>query len=394
MKIAILLPENPDLGWRWRAQQLAAALMAETDPGGGPIEVAVGLPRMVEPEWRRQEAEIRDGAPGVVVRHLGWERVATDLAQRMYPACKGDLERIGDVALPRDWGWNFVDCDAWIVCANAGMGAVMPLKPTAYYVRDLAARYVPEAFADGINSVYWVRQTMAFRLWRQSPCVFTTDTATANDIASYAGVRRDRIVQVPQLRPAAIVAPARGPATESSMLWLAEPDARHNLSAALEGLRLYQAEGGAMKTIVAGEAAHGFDPAEGQPTLAAVPTRSRRSTLNMAFETVSGERDLSRVLGRIDLVWSSALADGENDGLLRAAQAGVPFVGLRYPQSERLAEVLGVRATFYDTPDAGSIADALKTASVSTPMRAVAKAKPVPRAWASVVERLWGGVGG
>lgn len=391
MKIAILLPELTDIGWRWRARQLAKALIAEGTPNREPVEIAIGLPRLPEDDWRRQEEEIRADLPGVVVRHLGWERVPTDLAQRMYPNCRADLDGISNVVLPRDWGWNFVDCDAWIVCANPGMGAILPIRPTAYYVRDLAARYVPEAFASGLDGPYWERQNFAFRMWRQSPCVFTTSPATVSDISSYAGVRRDRIVVAPVLYPE--------PATASSnrdggdLLWLAEPDPRHDLLAALEGLRLYQAEGGPLDVTVVGEGAYGFDPVEGQAALAAIPTRSRRSTLKMQFETVTGERDLGRLLGRASFVWSSALADGENEGMLRAHQAGVPFVGLRYPQSENLAASLGVHAVFYDEPEPWAISDALHGLSAHRPLRPTrAKPKTEPRGWSRVIERIWGDV--
>lgn len=361
--------------------------MEEGTPTGDPVEIAVGLPRLPENEWRRQEAEIRAGAPGVVVRHLGWERVETDLAMRMYPGCKADVESIPGLALPRDWGWNFVDCDAWIICANPATGAILPLKPTAYYVRDLAARYVPEAFAGGLDSAYWERQTHAFRMWRQSPCVFTTNAETVSDISSYAGVRRDRIVVAPPLCPAPRIASAP---EGGSLVWLAEPDARHDLTAALEGLRLFQAEGGALQVIAAGEAAYGFDPVEGQAALAGVPTRSRRSTLDMQFETVSGERDLGRLLGRATAVWSSAVADGENDGLLRAHQAGVPFVGLRYPQNERLAESLGVQAIFYDEPEPDAISDALhRLAALDVDRSTRTGPKTEPKGWSRVIERLW-----
>ncbi len=388
LKIAILLPEFPDVGWRWRVQQLAVALMKEGAPDGTPIEIAIGLPRLPENEWRRQEAEIRSGAPGVVVRHLGWERVETDLALRMYPKCTADVDGIPGLVLPRDWGWNFVDCDAWIVCADPAAGAILPLKPTAYFVRDLAARYVPEAFAGGLHGPYWERQTHAFRMWRQSPCVFTTNAATVPDISSYAGVRRDRIVVSSQLQPSPVVQPLRS--DDRTLLWIAEPDARHDLTSALEGLRLFQAEGGNLNIIVAGEAAYGFDPVEGQAALASVPTRSRRSTLNMQFETVAGEGDMRRLLKRSGMIWSSALADGDNEGLLRAKQAGVSFVGLRYPQNETLAKTLGVPAIFYDRPEAGAIADALnQAANAWGTMKPSHGSVGEPKAWSRVIERIW-----
>ena len=394
LKIAILLPENAGTGWRWRAQKLAAALLREKCPTGRPIEVAIGLPRTDETTWRRQEAELLEGAPGAVVRHLGWERAPIDMAQRMFPDCRFELEMVPDCALPRDWGWNFVDCDAWIVFAASGQGAVFHIKPTAYYVQDLAERYVPQAFAPDVHSIYWVRQAHAFRSMRQARAVFVSDASTADDVSGYAGVRRSRILQTPQLLPP-FTQKRRAPNSErQTLLWLVEPNAQHDLVNALEGLRIYQAEGGTFDVIVAGEGAYAFDPIEGQLALADVPTRSRRPTTTMQFETISGEADLQRVIARSDFIWSSALAQAENDGLLRAAAAELPFIGLRYPQNEHLADNLGVPSVLYDRSEATLIADALATAeqegAPALPRRS-ASTKDESDGWRPLIESLWGG---
>lgn len=335
--------------------------MSLTDRAGGKIEVAIGLPRCEEEQWRLQEAEILAAAPGVIVRHLGWERVATDIAQRMYPQCKVECSGISTVSLPRDWGWNFVDCDAWIVFADPRLGAIYPVKPTAYYVRDLAVRYSPRSFALSYDSEYWRVQDEAFRMWRQAPVVFANDPSTVDDIVGYAGVRRLRTC----LTSAALPLGAEGgvAASANNIVWIAEPYIAHDPVAALEGLRLYQVEGGEFSTIVAGAEAFGFDPREGQVTLGMVPVRSRRSMVHAEFETCTSDTAMRRAVRRAGFVWSSAIADGENEGLLRAASEGVPFVGLKYPQSERLAESHKVKAFFYDRSEPNLIADALHEAT-------------------------------
>lgn len=391
MKIAILLPERPDLGWRWRAKELARSLRQTGAPDGGEITVAIGLPREAEADWRRKEAEMLTGDYGVVVRHLGWERVEPAMAERMFPDLKASLDDIPDVALPRDWGWNFVDCDAWIICADAAQGAVASLKPVAYYVRDLAQRYVPTAFASGLDHIFWRRQDHAFRLWRQADCVFSSQAATNDDISGYAGVRRDRIVISPQLKLHSSEASKRSVGAPIDLLWLAEPYAGHDPAVALEAVRILRSEGEDAQITVCGEQAYGFDPEDGQLTLSATPARARRAAETIACETVSDERELARVLSRAKLVWSSALADGEPEGVLRAAQIGVPFVGLRYPQAERLVQELGVKAFFYDRSEAGLVADALKQAlsNASSAPDSPLSLRSEGHDWSSIVERLW-----
>ena len=391
MKIAILLPERADMGWRWRAKELARSLRQSRAPDDGEITIAIGLPREAEADWRKKEAELLTDDGGVVVRHLGWERVEPAMAARMFPDLKASLDDIPDVALPRDWGWNFVDCDAWIICADAAQGAVVPLKPVAYYVRDLSQRYVPTAFASGLDHIFWRRQDHAFRLWRQAECAFSTQAGTCDDISGYAGVRRDRIVLAPQLKPASEHMSERSADAPIDVLWLAEPYAGHDPAVALEAVRILRAEGEDAQITVCGEQAYGFDPEDGQLTLSAAPARARRAAGSIVCETVTGERELARVLSRAKFVWSSALADGEAEGVLRAAQRGVPFVGLRYPQAESLAQELGVKAFFYDRSEAGLIADALKQALSSTTPAATSglSLKDDTRDWAFLVERLW-----
>ena len=34
-----------------------------------------------------------------------------------------DIEGMSEVTVPRDWGWNFQDCDLWISMANPGLGS-------------------------------------------------------------------------------------------------------------------------------------------------------------------------------------------------------------------------------------------------------------------------------
>jgi glycosyltransferase involved in cell wall biosynthesis len=193
------------------------------------------------------------------------------------------------------------------------------------------------------------------------------------------------------LNPALGDASKRSPGAPIDVLWLAEPYAGHDPAVALEAVRVLRSEGEDVRITVCGEQAYGFDPDDGQLTLSAVPARARRAAESIACETVADERELARVLSRAKMVWSSALADGEAEGVLRAAQVGVPYVGLRYPQAERLVEELGVEAFFYDRSEAGLIADALKR-GLSNALSAPASGASMQgdmRDWSSVVERLW-----
>ena len=391
MKIAILLPEDIAFDTIGRAAKLASLLTSLKCSGGKSVEVVVALPVGDENLWRRREGEIRSLAPSVVVRHLSWERVESAMALRMYPHVQADLDGIAEVSLPRDWGWNFIDCDAWLIFADAALGAVLPVRPVGYYLRDLAVRYVPSAFASGIHAPYWQRQTDAFRLWRQSRVVFAASVATLNDAASYAGIRRDRLLKVPPLMasgPNGERRPRRGPL---SLLWLVEPDARHDLTNALEGLRLFKAEGGQADIVVAG--ARRLDSDDTSSALAEIAAASQNVMGNISHETIQTDEDLRRLLRRIDMIWSSAIADGENEGLLRASAAGLPFIGNLYPQNEALVDRLGIRAFLHQDRRPAAIADELHRACAdiqSAPARRgeANSLEPLPEEWLPVLDRV------
>lgn len=391
MKIAILLEENAGIASRWRAKALAETLLDETSPDGEAIEIAIGLPRTNEVTWRKQEAELRAGNNKIIVRHLEWERVPTEMAYRMFPQAPVELEFVPDCALPRDWGWNFVDCDAWVVFSSREQGAVFPIKPTSYFVRDLAERFVPKAYAPDLHSVLWERQKHAFRAMRHSRVAAVSTSSTGDDVSGYAGVRRNRILEVPQLLPRHVKTTSRKTSKEKHLLWFTAANANFDIENALEALRIYQADGGTMKVTLVSEDAHLFDPATGQTALLGIPSQTIRVTNSIAFETVQFEADLQRLLNRADAIWSSAIAEGENEGLIRASVAGIPFVGFNYPQNRAHAQTLGVSSILYDEQDSHKIADALFAAEVGNFVPAQKSIAQTPsRGWAPLIERLWG----
>lgn len=387
MKIAILLPPGADLSWRWRAAELAQQLVnsAQVEQNH---QVVIGLPVCPEDDWRQHDAEVRARSPSTVTRHLTWEYVSPDVAERMYPSCSADLSGLKQVALPRDWGWNFADCDCWIVAGDPSLGAVLPVKPVAYYVRDLASRYAPKAFADSISSEFWTRQTEAFRMWRQASMVFASDPATLEDLAGHAGVRRRLLEQCPNLYPGQPNL-AQNRAFRPAVLWMAEDNASYDVPSAVEALRIYRAEGGTADIIAAGRTISAINPDESNYIANRHSAGIRRALKGVTFESYSTHRYLDRLASRASIIWSSAIADGENEGLIHAWRSQLPFVGLRYQQNERLAAKLTVPAFFYDAPEPEAIADALCQALGSERVREQAQPDDShANHWTALIQRL------
>lgn len=357
LKIAILLPRATELRKVRQASQLALELLAAEPTGSYSIEIAIGLCQEDERQWRQSEHWIRQRVPSAVVRHLDWTPVPVANARRMFTHLSDtlDLEGIEQVSVPRDWGWNFQDCDFWINFADPRQGAVLPLRPVVHICTDLAERYVPEAVASSIHDEYWARQTEAFRLWRQG-LVVTSDPDTAKDLVSYAGVRRERIELIPDVLD---TLPARPPAAKADrqanrLLWLLCGNALDDLGTALHALSIYRREGGALDIQIASERDH-----RNHPQLAGLPSDLQELFEELPAFTYRSLEELERTIARSSAIWSSAIAGGDGEHVHDAARSGLPLIAPDFPQNRRTIDRLKAQAVLYAIDDSLGAADAL-----------------------------------
>jgi hypothetical protein len=362
LKIAILLPQTPDVRQVQRGAELAAALTASHPASGQQVQVTIGLPIADDRQWQATEQRIRSRVPEAIVRHLSWTRVPVDNAFRMFANLPEslDLEGIGEVCVPRDWGWNFADCDFWLSLASPAVGAILPLKPVIHYVGDLAERYVPEAVAASIHDAYWDRQVEAFRMWRQG-VVCTSDPDTVEDLISYAGVRRHRIELVPDVldilpdiqRGGQAVA---GNGEIATVLWLQRGSAVDDLHNAVQGLASYVREGGRLKIVRACDASHGMSD---RAQSVRFPADLLKAWYELPCFFYRAPEELERMLGRADAVWSSQIAGGEGEHVHDAARAGLPLMAPSFGLTRRVADRLSASAILYDLDDPLAITEAL-----------------------------------
>ena len=359
-KIAILLPPAHDLGLLRRARQFSVVLNDVSDPDGSHWSTVVGVPRVTESQWRAVEKRLRSDNQRTTVRQLHWETVPVENVQRMYPAIAEsfDLTNIRHVMVPRDWGWNFQDCEAAIMFGDAGLGGVFPLIPTLFYCTDLAVRIAPDNWAQSVHDNYWRLQTDSFRMWRQA-AVATSDPGTADDLLSYAGVRKARIWNVPNVLA---LAPDRhsdrSALDRSSVAWLFGPGSLYDLENAAKALQIYFAEGGELRPIIVHDAVR--DPNAGE---LAVCARLRPDLADVIYglpsRLVENDDDLFRLLNGCAALWSSRIAGGEGEAPLLARQAGIPFLGADFAINRSTVEQQGVRSILYPQSDPLEIANSL-----------------------------------
>ena len=394
LKIAILLTTSPDLRAIRRAAELAVALVRAETAWGHSIEVTVGVPESLETKWRFAEQQIRRRAPAVVVRRMEWARVPVKNARRMFASLPEslELEGISDVAIPRDWGWNFQDCDLWISFADERIGAILPLRPVTQYCGDLAQRYVPSSITGSIHDPYWDLETDAFRIWRQS-LVITSDEDTAVDLVSYAGVRRERIEVVPDLLDSLPQSPGNEDDRDPYLLiWLLAGNAADELETSLHALSGYFREGGNLEVLMAHDVAAPVNTQLGVAVLGPDLLKLYQDLPRFPYRSLD---ELDRIVARSAAVWSSLSAGGEGEHVHDAVRAGVPLLAPRFRLNERTAERTGADVLFYPLEDPLALTDALHqleaqiaSGMTKSPKRAQADPGEQAVAWGFVVDRM------
>ncbi|WP_353216113.1 hypothetical protein [Sandarakinorhabdus sp.] len=376
MKIAILLGDA-GLETLIRARAMAQAMLAADPLHGGAPDITIGLPVSDDYVWKRDAGWLAAGMPGVTVRRLDWQLVPAGNALRMHQARLPlvSLAQVSHVLLPRDWGSNFTDCDAWLVMADPGLGAVYPIRPTAYFCSELAARRHPHAFCADMQSPFWTRLLAAFQIWRQAGVVVTTDPITAQDVLDFAGVAPDRMLHLPHSFDCAAsdgIRPLASP--QRRLIIRMEPDSLHDIASALRGLRLYRQDGGTLDPMIACEAQpEAFRRQSNVMAIAVLPAAVRDLLEDLAqdggIERLTTPDRWARLLGRAAAVWSPRLS-GQGSQLAWPLRFGLPLLCADHPAAREHAHPAAPIRYKPGNPD--GIADALHA------LQAVVAAVPAP----------------
>ena len=363
MKLAILLPRWPDLGWIWRVKALVSALpAAAAQANESELEIAVGV-HMGEQDEAVIEAMSLRGTPGVVVRKYRWEPVDCARASRMFAHVDFDYSGLEIVHVPRDWGWNFCDCDAWLLAPDLHLGAVMLLRPTVLFGRGIPERYDPTFAARHNFKSTQAEQVASLLSWRQVRCVFSSHERTLADFVSFAGLWRHRTLETH---------PLTMPAFDADLMSILGSSPRTNVLCLLDspdirGLDAFcrAARDALTNRLVAGIvfAVNGFPGGDGHQRRNMLTARLEAvSALDPAryrVESFSTVDDLARLLLTSSVVVSLDVTCGEPEALVWATEASCRFVGRRTPQAEAWARLRGLAPQFVDSFEVSALRRAI-----------------------------------
>jgi glycosyltransferase involved in cell wall biosynthesis len=358
-KIALLLA-NQWRGGMLRNAWALARLIARYDwPGIGSVEVVVGLVSQ-GCEWPLLRDKFGALESGVSVRRMTWQmRSVAGLPKILAHLAELPIDQC---SIPRDhYGYDFLDCDGWIVFSSSVEGFVVPARPIAVYCPDLIQRYVREVV--GVDENIWARQSETHLTWRRARCVFATTPQTRTDAVSYAGVARRHALLVPTLvDPIGDNAQLHDcGASEPYILWITNSTPHKNHKMAMEALRSYYADfGGTLPVVVAGADTGGLAPGSGADSAAARALRGATDVLpHLRFAGEVTNPAYLRLVSGAAVVWHNVIIDNGTFVAFDAARAGRHFVSSDYPQMRYLCERYGVAALWHPAWDPKAAAVAL-----------------------------------
>jgi hypothetical protein len=362
LKVAILLGDH-SLDTLYRARALGEALQCAKPLQHKVGDIVFGLPDSVPRLWKENARFLSDKLDNATVRRTSWERVLSDNVQRMFEHLRlpVSLQGIERVALPRDWGTNFLDCNRWIVLEATTCLGVYPARPTAVFCADLAQRRAPDAYAESIHAPFWKDQAAAFRLWRQSSIVIAHDMLTAQDLLSYAGVPPEKICHMEQPLDCAIRAGVqRAPLENNNLLIRLEPDERYCSEMVFHGLQQYRDEGGSLRPVFAVEVpTEAIGAKSNLPQVVHLPDRLREMLNDTRVERISTPNYWSRLLRQHNRVWLPREHGGDGQALRHALRAGVRALCPDTLVNRNAQRHAGGSAIFYKARGASDIADTL-----------------------------------
>lgn len=354
MKVAILALAHPDLYEIRSIRALCSNLVSAGDQIGHSLAITLGIPK--EASSGALKAWREDLPVGVLSRSFQWEPIPADNAARMFPNLDFDYLGISNVHVPRDWGWNFRDADIWIVHADAAVGAILPLRPTFLFVRDISERYIVSRAG---NSHDRIERLLS---WRQVDKALVYDSAIVGDLVSFVGMQSRKASLFGPTVPAITPNQLHSDFFDSDVFCFSAFRDEATLRSTAEGILHFVQRNPSASVIV------GFDgicdPFEEvadriRRFLALIPSHLQKTMRVHHFEN---EFEWDQAMRATQVAMSPRLYPSEPDDLVTTLTFGKRFVGLSTPQSMALENIIEQSIFLYRSIESQDIGQTLEAA--------------------------------
>ncbi|WP_407049807.1 hypothetical protein [Methyloraptor flagellatus] len=311
----------------------------------------------------------RDGLPVPQLRPFRWVRLDAREAKRMFPYTRFDFGPYQSINVAADWGWNFEDCDAWIVCNDPTVGPIAQFKPSFVYFAESSQRHKPSLLTlRGVSNDPASDLAYAVNV-RRAAGVIASETILSDDICSLLGIWHHKTVLIDPLLPEAGVGVASLPqraldaearARVSVLLHTLD---RQDLAVLAEAIGALSERGVPIdwrfavdRSVIAASAPHLATFVDWMRPLGIVPPSD---DLIVGLHSVS---DLRRFVAESEAIVSFDATPGEDEALLLAAAVGRVSVVPDLPHRHAVATGFGARVSTYQYGHCSSLVSAIADA--------------------------------
>lgn len=313
------------------------------------------------------------GRAGVQIRDLSWTRAEGTVLERQ--GVKNSSMSCPYIR-PQDGGFDFLDCDAWILCDAPTHGVVAPLKSYAIYASSFSQRVMPEIYGADIRSPEWKQNINLIHTHREARTVFVHTERARHDVISFAGVPAERVVRLSPLLDRRSGDPkAASPSFKNRyFLWPTCGDRNQGQLDAFKTLvRYYEDYDGQLDVVITGNGSERLDPerlAEApQAWQEEIRTFARDNQKILArhahFSGYATPDKYAAVRQHAVFLWNTVRYGRGASSIVDAARAGTHGLTTDYPQMRSLCSIFGINAVFYPPMDVTQSARALKNMEVT-----------------------------
>ncbi|HEY3389938.1 MAG TPA: glycosyltransferase [Prolixibacteraceae bacterium] len=378
-KVAIMLPHYYKGGTLRAAKNIAKQIAVGARLSGDEVGVVFSYVGGDHYDKNEDFLDLLDN--NIEVRETFWNQVPKEDCVYLSRLLRFPVSQYGSpyYSIPNDGANDFYDCDFWIIISDRLSAPVLPLRKYIIVTYDYIQRYVPEIFSETL----WNLQTNSFfPIVKNAEAVFVTTPSTMDDLISYAGVPKNRVVlfensfdelQVGEIKENADIRRI----SDDYFVWTTNTTNHKNHIRALKALeKYYSYYNGTLKIVITGGNTKYFDPSfqgtdkflMNHPYIKSISNLIENSRILQEKMTILGElSDLEymQTVQEAKFIWHPNLYDNGTFSVIEAGYLGIPALSSKYPAMEFIENAYKLNMRFFDPYNISIMAKALKEMEIS-----------------------------
>lgn len=373
-RIGIFLPVYYLGGTLRAAKNLAKSIKFQAIKNDDDIEVVFSCIK----DFYDLESDFYDlNEMGIPIRETTWKVLKKDELQVLKDILQLDVElEYSEYSIPQDGANDFLDCDMWIIISDRLNAPVFPIRKHCIVVYDYIQRYVPEIFNE--NPYLWEYNNTLMNNVRNANKVLVTTPSTYDDIITYTGINKDKVIQIPMdFQPLECYANNLIKKYEKNnyFVWVTNAAYHKNHIKAITALiNYYEKYNGELKVIITGYNSDLFNFRKKYPIIDKLDSFQKnyvekvRKLIkdnpilhdNIIFKGNVSNNEYVSILAYSRFLWHTNIADNGTFSVIEAAYLNIPSLASSYKAMKFINERFNLNLMFFNPHDINDIAKKLK----------------------------------